>query len=83
MATKRLKKEDRERINALGKRIEKIILKEKGYKSLDAFSLEFHDEITKPTLYQLCAGKRDMKFSTLLGLGRALEVKLEDLLKGI
>ena len=68
MATKRLKKEDRERIKALGKRIEKIILKEKGYKSLDAFSLEFHDEITKPTLYQLCEGKRDMKFSTLLGL---------------
>lgn len=83
MATKRLKKEDRERIRALGKRIEKIILKEKGYKSLDAFSLEFHDEIAKPTLYQLCDGKRDMKFSTLLGLSRALEIKLEDLLKGI
>jgi len=83
MATKRFKKEDRERIKALGKRVEKIILKEKGYKSLDAFSLEFHDEITKPTLYQLCEGKRDMKFSTLRGLSRALEVKLDDLLKGI
>ena len=83
MPTKRLKKEDKDKIKNLGRRIEKIILKEKGYTSLDAFSLEFHDEITKPTLYQLCEGKRDMKFSTLLGLSRALEISLEDLLKGL
>jgi len=83
MATKRLKKENRDVLKTLGQRIQKIILKEKGYKSLDAFALEFHDTIAKPTLYQLCRGERDMKFSTLLGLCRALEINLEDLLKGL
>lgn len=83
MPTKRLSKEDKKRIKELGRRIEKIILKDQGYKSLDAFSLEFHEEITKPTLYQLCEGKRDMKFSTLLGLSRALGIKLEDLVRDV
>lgn len=46
-----------------------------------AGNTEFHDEITKPTLYQLCDDKRDMKFSTLLGLSRALEVSVCDLLR--
>lgn len=83
MATKRLNRVDRRTLEALGKRIETIILKEKGYKSLDAFSLEFHEEIAKPTLYQLCDGKRDMKLSTLIGLGRALDIPISDLLKGL
>ena len=80
MATKRLKRADRQTLVALGKRIEAMILKERGYKSLDAFALEFHDEVTKPTLYQLCDGKRDMKISTLIGLARALDVPVSDLL---
>lgn len=83
MPTKNLRKEDRDFIKKLGKRVEKIILKDRGYKSLDAFSLEYHDEIAKPTLYQLCDGKRDMKFSTLLGLCRALNVDVVDLLKNV
>lgn len=83
MPTKRLIKQDREYLRALGKKIEKIILKDRGYKSLDAFALDFHDEVTKPTLYQLCAGKRDMKLSTLLGLSRAMEISADDLLRGL
>lgn len=83
MPTKRLSRVDRQKLEALGRRIEKIILKDRGYRSLDEFSLEFHDEITKPTLYQLCAGKRDMKISTLFGLSRALEIPAHELIKGI
>jgi len=83
VATKRLKRADRQTLEVLGKRIESMILKDRGYKSLDAFALEFHDEITKPTLYQLCAGKRDMKISTMIGLARALDVPVSDLLKGL
>lgn len=41
----------------------KIILEEKGNSSLDGFALEYYDLIAKPTLYQICAGKRDMKVS--------------------
>ncbi len=83
MPTKRLSAANRQKLKALGKRIETIILKERGYTSLDAFSLEFHDEITKPTLYQLCEGKRDMKISTLFGLSRALEIPANELLRGL
>ncbi len=83
MATKRLNRADRRILEALGKRIETIILKDKGYKSLDAFSLEFYEEIAKPTLYQLCDGKRDMKLSTLIGLSRALDIPMSDLLKDL
>ena len=80
MTTKEIKKEDKEFFKKLGEKVKKIILKEKGYRSLDAFSLEFHDEIAKPTLYQLCDGQRDMKVSTLLGLCRALELEVTELL---
>lgn len=83
MPTKRLQKADRQILEALGKRVETIILVEMGYSSLDAFSLEFSDEITKATLYQICRGERDMKFSTLAGLSRALERSLPDLLAGL
>ena len=82
MPTKKLKKEERKALEALGKRIKAIILDEKGYRSLDEFSLEFHDLIAKPTLYQICDGKRDMKFSTLLSLSRALDVSISVLLNG-
>jgi DNA-binding Xre family transcriptional regulator len=67
----------------LGKRIEKIILNEKKYTTLDKFALEYHEEIAKPTLYQICRGERDMKLSTLLRLCRGLDLDMADLLKGL
>lgn len=81
MVTKKLKSDEKAFLKKLGKRIEKIILKDLGYSSLDAFSLEYSDEIAKPTLYQICQGKRDMKLSTLRGLAQSLDLKLEDLLR--
>jgi len=83
MATRKLKKDDKTFLKKLGKRIEKIIIEDMGYSSLDAFTLEYHDLIAKPTLYQICQGKRDMKVSTLRGLTSALEMSLEDLVSGI
>lgn len=83
MPTKKLKKAERLVLEELGKRIKKIILVDKDYQSLDAFSLEHHDSIAKPTLYQICDGKRDMKLSTLMGLCRALDVPLEQLVKDL
>lgn len=80
MVTRKLKKEDRDFLRKLGNRIEQIILVEKGYASLDAFSLEHHERIAKPTLYQICAGERDMKISTLRGLATALSIEVTDLL---
>lgn len=80
MVTRKIKKDDRYFLKKLGNKIKKIILDEKNYSSLDAFSLEHHDKITKPTLYQICEGKRDMKISTLRGLASALAIQLTDLL---
>lgn len=80
MVTRKLKSDDKAFLKKLGKKIEKIILEDMGYKSLDEFSLEQHDFIAKPTLYQVCQGKRDMKVSTLRGLAQALDIKLTDLL---
>jgi hypothetical protein len=82
MVTRKLKKDDRNFLKKLGSRIKKIILEDKKYSSLDAFSLEHHDKIAKPTLYQICDGKRDMKLSTLRGLASSLGVRLVDLLDG-
>jgi hypothetical protein len=81
MVTRRLKADDKAFLKKLGKKIEKIILEEKGYRSLDAFALEYHDLIAKPTLYQICAGERDMKISTLRGIAKALERSAESLLR--
>ena len=67
----------------LGKRVRKIILTEKGYTSLDAFALEFHDLIAKPTLYQLCDGERDLKVSTLRRLAEALGMTFQELIEGL
>ncbi|NJL24997.1 MAG: hypothetical protein HC902_07370 [Calothrix sp. SM1_5_4] len=52
MATRKLSKSTQRALKALGARIETIILESNGYRSLDAFSLEYHDLIAKPTLYQ-------------------------------
>lgn len=81
MVTRKLRADDRAFLKRLGKRIEKIIIEERGYSSLDAFSLEFHELIAKPTLYQVCQGKRDMKVSTLRGLAEALDLSLVELIK--
>jgi len=80
MPTKKLNRSDKLFYEKLGHRVRKIILVEKKYSSLDAFTLEFHDLIAKPTLYQLCDGKRDLKVSTLRGLAKALGTTLQDLL---
>ncbi len=81
MATRKKKASDQEFLLRLGRRIELMILNERKYKSLDAFALEHHDQIAKPTLYQICDGERDMKISTLRAIARALEISLEDLVK--
>lgn len=83
MPTKKLSRSDKLFYEKLGQRVRNIILTDKGYASLDAFSLEHHDAIAKPTLYQLCDGKRDMKISTLRGLAKALGISLEKLIGGI
>ena len=83
MATKRLRKSDKQFLADLGERIKKKILKDRGYGSLDAFSLEHHDLIAKPTLYQIADGRRDMKISTLRRLAETLEISLEELIKGL
>lgn len=81
MVTRKLEPANRAFLRKLGKRIEAIILKDRGYKSLDAFSLEFHDLIAKPTLYAICGGRRDMKISTLRGLANALDVPMSELIQ--
>ncbi len=79
MVTRKLRSDDKAFLKKLGKKIEKIILEEKGYRSLDAFALEYYDLIAKPTLYQICDGKRDMKISTFRRLAEALECDLNRL----
>jgi len=81
MTTKKLQKNDRIYLQRLGEKIRKIILVDLGYSSLDAFALEHHDLIAKPTLYQVCDGKRDMKLSTLRSLASALNISLDALIR--
>ena len=81
MTTRKQTKEEKELLTIVAKNVRDLIFKKFKYQSLDAFSLEWHDLIAKPTLYQICDAKRDMKLSTLLRLSKALEVKIEDLLK--
>lgn len=83
MATKKLRQSDKQFYAKLGKRIGKIILEERRYSSLDAFALEHHDLIAKPTLYHLVDGKRDPKLSTLRRLADALGMTLEELIGGL
>jgi hypothetical protein len=81
MATKKLTKDERELLTKIAGNVKRYIFEKYKYKSLDAFSLEWHDLIAKPTLYQICDAKRDMKISTLSRLAKALKIDLEDLLK--
>ena len=83
MATRKLRQTDKQFNEKLGKRIGKIILGERGYSSLDAFSLEHHDKLSKPFLYHLVKGKRDAKISSLRRLAEALGVNLEELFRGL
>lgn len=80
MSKSKLTKDEKRKFKELGRKVKTIILEKKGYKSLDRFSLEHHDCITKPTLYAICDGNRDMQLSTLLRLAKALEVSVLDLL---
>lgn len=80
MVTRKIDSIDKTFLIKFGKYIEHLIIKEQGYRSLDAFALENHDKITKPTLYQICAGERDMKLSTLRKLANALGIKAATLL---
>lgn len=83
MATKKLRSSDKLFYDKLGKRLSKLILEKGGYKSLDAFALEHHDKIAKPTLYHLVDGKRDPKLSTLRRLSEALGMTVEELIRGL
>lgn len=82
MTKKNLTKTDQLFLKNLGAKVRDIILQEKGYSSLDAFTLEHHEHVAKGTLYEICDGNRDMKISTLRGLCRALNMTLEDLIEG-
>ena len=66
---------DKKYLKALGAKIEKIILCELKYSSLDKFALEHHNKITKPTLYAICRGKRDFQFLTISGLSKSFKYK--------
>ena len=74
MSKSTLTKSNKRYLKALGAEIKQIILYELNYSSLDRFALEHHDQITKPTLYAICEGKRDFQFSTISGLSRALNI---------
>ena len=78
-----LTKQDKKYLKALGAEIERIILADKKYSSLDRFALEYHDDVTKPSLYAICNGERDFQFSTISGLSRALGINPITLLKKI
>lgn len=81
MVTRKKSASDKAYLARLGKYVENLILRERGYSSLDAFALEHHDTIAKATLYQICAGDRDMKVTTLRALAAALEIKASVLLE--
>ncbi len=74
---------DRRFLKNLGCELERIILEERGYSSLDRFSLEHHEDVTKPTLYAICKGSRDFQFSTLSGIARALRINPIELLNKV
>jgi hypothetical protein len=64
----------------LGGRIADLI-KQAGYPSVEGFALAngFH----KATIHQLIKATADPRFSTLLRLSEALEIPLDDLVKGL
>lgn len=83
MPSRKIPVKHKRALRQLGRKLKKIILKDRKYSSLDAFYLENHDLIAKPTLYDLCEGRRDMRMSTFFGLCQALEVSPYDLLHDI
>jgi DNA-binding Xre family transcriptional regulator len=83
LASRKIPREHRRALKVLGRKLRKIILKQRGYSSLDAFANEYHDVIAKPTLYDLCEGRRDMRMSTFFGLCRALDVSPSELIRDI
>lgn len=83
MAKNKLSKQEEQAFIKLGNRIRSVILKDLGYQSLDSFSLENHEIISKPTLYAICDGQRDFQFSTLLRLAKALEINVPELLEDL
>ena len=76
MLTRALTKVEKNRLQKLGRKIRVIISEEKGYKSLDTFSLEYNELIARLTLYQIYEVKKDIKLSTLMRLSKALNLSL-------
>ena len=83
MTKRKLRKKDRLLLKRLGRRIKRIILKERGYSSLDAFSLECGDVLSKTTLYRICDGVQDPYFLSIMKICEALDVSLIDLLNDV
>jgi hypothetical protein len=83
LASRKIPREHKKALKTLGRKLKNIILKKRGYSSLDAFANEYHDLIAKPTLYDLCAGRRDMRMSTFFGLCRALDISPYELIRDI
>ncbi len=81
--TKKIRAVDQKFFIELGGRIRKTIIIDLKYPSLDAFSLEYHDLISKPTLYQISNGKRDMKISTLRRLAETLGISIQELIQDL
>ena len=83
MTKRKLRKKDRLLLKRLGRRTKRIILKERGYSSLDAFSLECGDVLSKTTLYRICDGVQDPYFLSIMKICEALNVSFLDLLKDV
>ena len=83
MPKRKLRKEDKLLLLRLGRKVRKIIIKERGYKSLDAFSVEFDDIIAKPTIYRICDGDQDLYFLSLIKICEALDISIFELLNGV
>ena len=62
----------------IGKNLKKIILA-KGYKSVEKFALE--NKIYKDIIYRIINGTRDPRFSTIIRITKALDIKIDALLK--
>lgn len=64
----------------LGERLE-VLIREQGYRSMENFALA--NGIHKATLHQVLRATADPRLSTLFRLAEALELPLEDLIKGL
>lgn len=72
MKKERLTARDKAYLKRLGKFVENEILKKMGYISLDRFHLENWDTISKATLYNVCYARKDITFSTVSRVAKAL-----------